>query len=184
MRIQKALLAVLLAFMGAWVSPALSFERTGVVVDTMTAGLYTYLEVDTASGRYWAAAPKMKLAVGDQVDVAPGSEMKDFFSHIKKSVIHSMMVRSMENAAARRQKGARSSGRMVRGLGVTDSPDEVSTIDCSGNSGQGFSPSGTTDSVSASTMTILPRVMIFGSIDTLELVLKDGEQGKPGRLGP
>lgn len=80
MRIPKTLLAALLAFMGAWVSPALSFERTGVVVDTMTAGLYTYLEVDAASGRYWAAAPKMKLAVGDQVDVAPGSEMKGFFS--------------------------------------------------------------------------------------------------------
>ncbi|HEY4485170.1 MAG TPA: DNA-binding protein [Nitrospiria bacterium] len=57
-----------------------AFERTGKVLTTMTAGLYTYLEVETKSGRYWAAAPKMALSVGDSVDVAPGSEMKDFFS--------------------------------------------------------------------------------------------------------
>jgi len=59
---------------------AAAFERTGAVVTTMNAGLYTYLEVNAKSGRYWAAAPKMVLTVGDQVDVAPGSEMKDFFS--------------------------------------------------------------------------------------------------------
>ncbi|MBI3812137.1 MAG: hypothetical protein HY283_08030 [Nitrospirae bacterium] len=59
---------------------AAAFERTGAVVTTMNSGLYTYLEVEAKSGRYWAAAPKMVLAVGDQVDVAPGSEMKDFFS--------------------------------------------------------------------------------------------------------
>ncbi len=59
---------------------ASAFERTGAVVTTMTSGLYTFLEVETKAGRYWAAAPKMDLAVGDQVDVAPGSEMKNFFS--------------------------------------------------------------------------------------------------------
>jgi hypothetical protein len=57
-----------------------TFERTGAVVTTMNSGLYTYLEVETKSGKYWAAAPKLPLAVGDRVDVAPGSEMKDFFS--------------------------------------------------------------------------------------------------------
>lgn len=59
---------------------AAAFERTGAVVTTMNSGLYTYLEVETKSGRYWTAAPKMDLTVGDQVDVSPGSEMKDFFS--------------------------------------------------------------------------------------------------------
>ena len=71
-----ALCAVTMLGTGA----AADFERTGVVVTTMNSGLYTYLEVETKNGRYWAAAPKMDLAVGAQVDVAPGSEMKDFFS--------------------------------------------------------------------------------------------------------
>ncbi|MEK6683660.1 MAG: DNA-binding protein, partial [Nitrospirota bacterium] len=59
---------------------AVAVERTGAVVTTMTSGIYTFLEVEAGGGRYWAAVPKMDLAVGDQVDVAPGSEMKDFFS--------------------------------------------------------------------------------------------------------
>lgn len=73
-------LAALLTVSTIGTGMAAAFERTGAVVTTMTSGLYTYLEVDTKNGRYWAAAPKMDLAVGDQVDVAPGSEMKDFFS--------------------------------------------------------------------------------------------------------
>lgn len=56
------------------------FERSGIVVDTMNSGQYTYLEVETPNGKYWAAAPKIKLSVGDRVDVSPGSEMKNFFS--------------------------------------------------------------------------------------------------------
>jgi hypothetical protein len=59
---------------------AAAFDRTGVVITTMNAGSYTYLEVETRDNRYWAAVPQMALAVGDQVDVAPGSEMKSFFS--------------------------------------------------------------------------------------------------------
>jgi len=59
---------------------AVAYDRTGVVVTTMNAGSYTYLEVETKGSRYWAAVPQMDLTVGDQVDVAPGSEMKSFFS--------------------------------------------------------------------------------------------------------
>jgi len=59
---------------------AVAFDRTGVVVTTMNAGSYTYLEVEAKDGRYWAAVPQMELAVGDRVDVSPGSEMKSFFS--------------------------------------------------------------------------------------------------------
>jgi hypothetical protein len=70
---------------------AIAIERTGVVVTTMNAGSYTYLEVETKSGRYWAAAPQLELAVGDQVDVAPGSEMKDFFSPTLKRTFDSIM---------------------------------------------------------------------------------------------
>jgi hypothetical protein len=73
-------IAVYCVFALIGVGSADAFERNGVVVATMNAGIYTYLEVETGGGRYWAAAPKLNLAVGDQVDVAPGSEMKDFFS--------------------------------------------------------------------------------------------------------
>lgn len=58
----------------------LGFERIGVVVDTLEGGQYTYVEIETPEGRYWAATPKIKVSTGDRVDVAPGSEMKNFFS--------------------------------------------------------------------------------------------------------
>ncbi|MBI3595825.1 MAG: DNA-binding protein [Nitrospirae bacterium] len=79
----KAILILFAALCAAsMVGPgtAIALDRTGVVLTTMNAGSYTYLEVETKSGRYWAAVPQMDLAVGDQVDVAPGSEMKSFFS--------------------------------------------------------------------------------------------------------
>ncbi|HEY5649681.1 MAG TPA: hypothetical protein VLB09_03365 [Nitrospiria bacterium] len=62
------------------VVPVLGFERVGVVVDTMESGQYTYVEVETPGGRYWAATPKINVSAGDRVDVTPGSEMKNFFS--------------------------------------------------------------------------------------------------------
>lgn len=79
----KAILILFAALCAAtMVGPetAVAFDRTGVVVTTMNAGSYTYLEVQTNANRYWAAVPQMELTVGDQVDVAPGSEMKSFFS--------------------------------------------------------------------------------------------------------
>ena len=80
MKIRLTLFAALFTFLTLWAGPALAVERTGVVVDTMTKGIYTYIEVKTASGQYWAAVPKMKVKKGDKVDVAPGSEMRDFYS--------------------------------------------------------------------------------------------------------
>jgi hypothetical protein len=79
----KAILILFAALCAAtMVGPgtAVAFDRAGVVVTTMNAGSYTYLEVETKGSRYWAAVPQMELTVGDQVDVAPGSEMKSFFS--------------------------------------------------------------------------------------------------------
>jgi len=92
-----ALGAVLMVGLGA----AIAIERTGVVVTTMNAGSYTYLEVETKSGRYWAAAPQLELAVGDQVDVAPGSEMKDFFSPTLKRTFDSIIFTSSVKVLAK-----------------------------------------------------------------------------------
>jgi len=83
---------------------ASAFDRTGVVVTTMNAGSYTYLEVETKNSRYWAAAPQMELALGDRVDVAPGSEMKSFFSPTLNrtfdSIIFTSSVKVLGNDAS------------------------------------------------------------------------------------
>ncbi len=52
----------------------------GVVRETMNAGGYTYLRIEGASGSVWVAVPAMTVAVGDEVEAAPGAEMPGFHS--------------------------------------------------------------------------------------------------------
>lgn len=53
---------------------------SGVVLETMDAGSYTYVHVNMGDHTVWAAAPQFQVAVGDTVMVPPGSPMKDFYS--------------------------------------------------------------------------------------------------------
>jgi hypothetical protein len=53
---------------------------TGTVLETMDAGKYTYVYVDTGSEKMWAAGPQTKVAVGETVAFPPGMEMQDFRS--------------------------------------------------------------------------------------------------------
>lgn len=53
---------------------------TGVVTETMNAGGYTYLLVDTDAGQRWAAVSERSLSVGDRVTIADAILMRDFAS--------------------------------------------------------------------------------------------------------
>jgi len=55
-------------------------SRSGTVQETMDAGGYTYVLVDTGSEAIWAAAPQFAVAVGDEVTVPPGMPMTDYHS--------------------------------------------------------------------------------------------------------
>lgn len=52
----------------------------GKVVETMDAGPYTYVLVDTGAEKVWAAAPKFPIAVGDRVTVPEGIPMENYKS--------------------------------------------------------------------------------------------------------
>lgn len=54
--------------------------QSGTVTETMDAGGYTYVQVDTGSEKIWAAAPKFDVKVGDPVVVPQGMAMKDYHS--------------------------------------------------------------------------------------------------------
>ena len=54
--------------------------ESGKVVQTMDAGGYTYVQVDTGKKKVWAAAPKFKVKVGDSVVIPNGMLMKNFHS--------------------------------------------------------------------------------------------------------
>ncbi|MBT8402028.1 MAG: hypothetical protein KJO98_16250 [Rhodothermia bacterium] len=54
--------------------------RSGKVTETMNAAGYTYLNVDTGTETFWAAAPAFAVEVGDPVVVPDGMPMQDFHS--------------------------------------------------------------------------------------------------------
>jgi hypothetical protein len=53
---------------------------TGKVLETMTAGGYTYVRVKTGDDEMWAAGPQTEVGVGDTVSFPRGMGMKDFRS--------------------------------------------------------------------------------------------------------
>jgi ribosomal protein S17 len=87
--------AVVLAFTSVVGFPALAAEKTGVgaqanapqaggfsgkVVETMNAASYTYVQIDTGTGKVWAAAPQFVVKVGDTVTVADAMPMMKYQS--------------------------------------------------------------------------------------------------------
>lgn len=59
---------------------AASTALSGTVVETMDAGRYTYILVRTADKDVWVAGPLTAIAVGEEVHLPPGMEMKNFTS--------------------------------------------------------------------------------------------------------
>jgi len=67
----------------AQTAPAVSESapgKTGKVLETMDAAGYTYVQVDTGSETFWAAAPQFAAKVGDDVVVPEGMPMPDYHS--------------------------------------------------------------------------------------------------------
>jgi hypothetical protein len=60
--------------------PEATGSVSGKVVETMNAAGYTYVHVDTGGEKLWFAAPGFKVAVGDEVVVPAGAEMRDHYS--------------------------------------------------------------------------------------------------------
>lgn len=52
----------------------------GKVLETMNAGGYTYLHLDSQRGKVWVAIPETRVEVGEEVSSAPGMVMRNFTS--------------------------------------------------------------------------------------------------------
>jgi hypothetical protein len=62
-------------------APAPSGSFTGVVLETMDAGGYTYVHVDTGTEKIWAATRQFQVKVGDQLIIPAGMPMNNFHSN-------------------------------------------------------------------------------------------------------
>lgn len=56
----------------------------GIVVQTLSAGRYVYVELNTGSGSVWIAAPEEPVAKGDKISCPSGMLMKNFDSPVLK----------------------------------------------------------------------------------------------------
>lgn len=61
-------------------APEQAAPRSGQVIETMNSGGYTYVQVDTGSEKFWAAAPEFAVKVGDPVVVPAGMSMPNYHS--------------------------------------------------------------------------------------------------------
>lgn len=59
---------------------AASQNLSGKVLETMDAGGYTYMKVDTGNGQPWVAIPQSKITIGQDVSYQPGMVMNNFAS--------------------------------------------------------------------------------------------------------
>ncbi len=55
---------------------------SGKVIETMNAGDYTYVQVETGGKKVWAAAPKFSVKVGDTASIPKGMAMQNYHSKI------------------------------------------------------------------------------------------------------
>src|SRR5512139_213353 len=60
--------------------PTASPAKSGKVTETMNAAGYTYVQVDTGTEKFWAAAPETAVKAGDTVAVPEGMPMPNFQS--------------------------------------------------------------------------------------------------------
>ncbi len=67
---------------------------TGKVLETMDAGGYTYLKVDTGLSQPWVAIPQAKVAVGQKITYEPGMVMKNFASKTLNRTFDSIVFSS------------------------------------------------------------------------------------------
>jgi hypothetical protein len=81
-------------------------ETRGTVLETMDAGGYTYLRIDTGSATEWVATTAMAVAVGDRVVVADGTEMTDFHSRTLARTFPSIVFAGAVRVEGRPAQGA------------------------------------------------------------------------------
>jgi len=67
-------------FMAAADAPAVSSSLSGKVVETMNAGGYTYVNLEKNGKKTWVAVPQMTVAVGQEMTLQSGQEMRNFTS--------------------------------------------------------------------------------------------------------
>jgi hypothetical protein len=74
--------------------------RSGKVLETMNSGGYTYMHLENNGQKKWVAVPLSKVEVGQEVKLAPGTEMGQFSSRTLQKTFDSIVFTQLEKDAA------------------------------------------------------------------------------------
>lgn len=75
-------------------SASASQSLSGKVLETMDAGGYTYMKIDTGLSQPWVAVPQAQVKVGDNVTYQPGMVMSNFSSKTLNRTFESIVFSS------------------------------------------------------------------------------------------
>jgi len=75
-------------------SNSASQALTGKILETMDAGGYTYMKIDTGATQPWVAIPQSQVKVGDEVTYQPGMVMNNFSSKTLNRTFESIVFSS------------------------------------------------------------------------------------------
>lgn len=95
--------------------------KSGTVIETIDAAGYTYVQVDTGTEKFWAAAPQFAAKAGDPVIVPEGMPMENYHSKSLDRTfdvvyfVDSVVVGGAQSASA-------SAGAMPEGHPAIDNP--------------------------------------------------------------
>ncbi|MCF8055310.1 MAG: DNA-binding protein [Desulfocapsa sp.] len=92
------------AFNG-YANPGAGQTLSGKVLETMDAGGYTYIQLDTGTGQPWVAIPQATVKVGDEVNCQPGMAMSNFNSKTLNRTFDSIIFSGGLAGAAGNQAG-------------------------------------------------------------------------------
>jgi len=159
--------------------PADDSMATGTVVETMDAGNYTYVRVDTQDGEIWAAATRFDVEVGDKVVVPLVMPMENFHSDSLDRtfpVVYftSQIMREGETASPAMPPGHPPVGGAM--AASHDAPAEMEAIEPA-DGGVTISQIWTeTDALAGSPVTVRGKVVKFngGILGTNWIHLQDG----------
>ena len=115
-------------------SPAAKPSGTsGTVTETMDAGGYTYVQVDSGKEKIWAAAPEFTVKVGDQVIVPQGMAMNNYHSQtLNRDFPVVYFVESILNASSPTMPQTAANAKIPEGhpaIGGAPTPDDINFSD-------------------------------------------------------
>ena len=97
---------------------------SGTVVETFDSGGYTYIQLDTGTGKIWAAVGQTKVTAGDKISLQNGPVMRDFHSKsLDRTFPEIIFSAGLAGAAADPHGGAAGSfSQAVQGEGAAMPP--------------------------------------------------------------